>query len=136
MNDYTAIPWPRDADFRLSAHFQRRELECPCCYQLTLDPILLLALEELRRLAGGARIHVTSGYRCTPHNTAVGGVPNSQHLVGRAADIAVLTLTLSQLADCAHACYWFRRGGIGPCRRRTALHVDVRDTGPERWTEP
>lgn len=34
-------------------------------------------------------IHVTSGYRSAEVNRAAGGVPNSLHLVGRAADLIV-----------------------------------------------
>ena len=44
-------------------------------------------LEPLRRRAG--RVIVTSGYRCQELNKAVGGVWNSQHLKGEAADIFV-----------------------------------------------
>ena len=43
-----------------------------------LDPI---------RCRYGAPIIVTSGYRCPALNTAVGGVANSHHIVGCAADI-------------------------------------------------
>ena len=51
-----------------------------------LDP----AREQL-----GLPIKVTSGHRCPPKNKAVGGVENSQHLRGEAADI-VLVATGSQ----------------------------------------
>ena len=44
-------------------------------------------LEPLRRSVG--RVIVTSGYRCQELNKAVGGVWNSQHLKGEAADIFV-----------------------------------------------
>ena len=44
-------------------------------------------LEPLRRRVG--RVIVTSGYRCQKLNKAVGGVWNSQHLKGEAADIFV-----------------------------------------------
>lgn len=44
-------------------------------------------LEPLRRRMG--RVIVTSGYRCQELNKAVGGVWNSQHLKGEAADIFV-----------------------------------------------
>ena len=44
-------------------------------------------LEPLRRRVG--RVIVTSGYRCQEPNKAVGGVWNSQHLKGEAADIFV-----------------------------------------------
>ena len=44
-------------------------------------------LEPLRRRVG--RVIVTSGYRCQELNKAVGGVWNSQHRKGEAADIFV-----------------------------------------------
>jgi Ulp1 family protease len=37
----------------------------------------------------GAAIHVNSGYRSPAVNKAVGGVRNSQHSLGEAADITV-----------------------------------------------
>lgn len=43
-------------------------------------------LDPLRE-AWGAPITVNSGYRCPALNKAVGGVANSQHLTGKAADI-------------------------------------------------
>jgi uncharacterized protein YcbK (DUF882 family) len=43
-------------------------------------------LEPAREKLGGPII-VNSGYRCERHNREVGGVANSQHLRGEAADI-------------------------------------------------
>lgn len=43
-------------------------------------------LDPLRE-AWGAPVTVTSGYRCQALNKAVGGVKNSQHMLGQAADI-------------------------------------------------
>ena len=43
-------------------------------------------LEPLREHFGEA-VYVTSGYRCPRLNSAVGGVANSQHMRGEAADI-------------------------------------------------
>jgi len=34
-------------------------------------------------------IHISSGYRCTALNKAVGGAPKSQHMKGQAADIYI-----------------------------------------------
>lgn len=44
---------------------------------------------EPARTAFGAPIYVSSGYRCTELNRAVGGKPTSQHLRGEAADLQV-----------------------------------------------
>jgi len=48
-----------------------------------------LAVEVLQpiREAWGQPIVITSGYRCPALNKAVGGVKNSQHVLGQAADI-------------------------------------------------
>ena len=45
-------------------------------------------LEPLR-VAMGRPIRISSGYRCEKLNKAVGGVYNSQHLKGQAADIDI-----------------------------------------------
>ena len=47
-----------------------------------------MVLDPLRRLAG-MPIIITSGYRCQRLNKLVGGVPNSWHKIGCAADIRV-----------------------------------------------
>ena len=46
-------------------------------------------LEPLREHFGEP-IYISSGYRCPQLNRAVGGVPNSQHMRGEAADICCL----------------------------------------------
>lgn len=45
-------------------------------------------LEPLRKYYGGP-IRITSGFRSMALNQAVGGVGNSQHLLGEAADLSV-----------------------------------------------
>ena len=45
-------------------------------------------LQPLRD-AMGEPIKIGSGYRCTKLNKAVGGVSNSQHLTGQAADLCI-----------------------------------------------
>ena len=53
----------------------------------TMLTILAEQLLDPIRRRYGAPIIVTSGYRCPALNTAVGGVANSHHIVGCAADI-------------------------------------------------
>ncbi|NLM71403.1 MAG: peptidase M15 [Synergistaceae bacterium] len=74
-------------DLKISEHFALREFECRCCRRVMLSPALLVRLEALRAL-WGKPVVITSGYRCPSHNQTVGGVPNSLHTKGRAADIA------------------------------------------------
>ena len=58
----------------------------PRAAQRMLTILVEQLLDPIRRRYG-APIIVTSGYRCPALNTAVGGVTNSHHIVGCAADI-------------------------------------------------
>lgn len=72
--------------------FGEREFACKCCGQLPpamRDNIVALVdnvLDPAREEFGGP-VSVNSGYRCPKHNLAVGGVVNSQHMKGEAADV-------------------------------------------------
>lgn len=113
----------------LSKHFSRHEFACPCgCGFDTVDAELLDVLERAR--AAFARpIIITSGARCHSHNLVVGGQLDSQHLVGKAADIAVKGMGASLVAN--HFIDWFPgRYGIG--RYDGWTHIDVRH-GRARW---
>ncbi len=108
-------------DAPVSEHFRRREFECPCCGGLRLSPELIRRLEALRA-AWGRPVRITSGYRCAPHNRAVGGVPNSRHLRGRAADLACPAPELGRLAALARAAGFVE---IRPHPERGFLHLGV-----------
>lgn len=62
---------------------------------LVLDPV---------REESYSPIVITSGYRCKELNTAIGGVGNSQHQEGLAADIIAINLNLKSLYNlcCKH----------------------------------
>lgn len=72
--------------------FKDEEMRCKCCGALptpikeNIKALVDNVLDPVREKLGKA-INVTSGYRCPKHNRAVGGVTNSQHLQGEAADI-------------------------------------------------
>lgn len=51
------------------------------------------AMEEVREICGGRAITIHSGYRNPAVNRAVGGVTNSDHALGLAADFTVAGLT-------------------------------------------
>lgn len=68
-------------------HFKKEEFICPCCGSVGngIATSLVQMLETLRDKYGATVI--TSGYRCPNYNKEVGGVSNSAHLRGQAADI-------------------------------------------------
>ena len=72
--------------------FKEKEFACKCCGQLpplareNVKALVSEVLDPVREKLG-MPIVVNSGYRCEKHNKDVGGVRNSQHLRGEAADI-------------------------------------------------
>ena len=97
----------------LSPHFSKKELACRCCGRLMVDRRLIDALEALRQLAG-VPIVIHAGYRCPAHNREVGGVPNSEHTGGLAADIHIPGLSLQQMYDMASEVPQFAQAGLAP----------------------
>ncbi len=72
----------------MSQYFSEKELACRCgCGAVGMKPIFLDMLDALR-LAYNRPIILNSAFRCEKKNREVGGAPDSQHLLGLAADIA------------------------------------------------
>ena len=118
----------------LSTNFDREEFECTCgCHKVAIKLRLIAALQSLRDRVG-VPITITSGYRCMEHNRKVGGVKNSRHVSGEAADIHIHGMTAKEMYGHALAIYEFRNGGIGIYPQRKFIHVDVRDKAA-RWAE-
>jgi uncharacterized protein YcbK (DUF882 family) len=114
----------------LSAHFSKAELACRCCGELSIEQGLIDALEQLRSLAG-TEVLIHDGYRCPPHNQEVGGVTDSEHTRGLAADVGIPGLSLQQMYELALQIPTFAKGGIG-VYDGGFLHLDVRPYAA-RW---
>lgn len=111
---------------RLSRNFTQDEFACPCCGQAEVDRHLVFQLQKLRN-SFGLPIVITSGYRCEAHNRAVGGSERSQHLLGKAVDIATSHLPgheKHRLLTFIFRMNTFTGVGVGGGK----LHVDVRRT--------
>jgi putative chitinase len=89
--------------------------------------ILLMCAEfDKIRAAWGQPLGVTSGYRPEPINREVGGVPGSQHVLGKALDIYPIDGRLDAFYQ------WISRrwsGGLGDGRNKGFAHLDMRDGG-------
>lgn len=83
------------------------------------------ALED----AAGFPLKVTSGYRDSKHNEAVGGAKGSQHIHGNAFDIDVSGLSIEQRQDLIRKARAAGFSGIGVYNN--ALHFDV--GGDRAW---
>lgn len=120
-----------------SAHFTRAELDCRCGCPTPPTVATNLQdtavhLEELRRANGGP-LHIDDAYRCPTRNTAVGGVKDSQHLLGKAVDVSAAGIGVAQLAKLAEEVPAFFNGGIGQYPGEDFVHVDWR-VGAARWS--
>ena len=112
-----------------SEHFSKSEFACHCgCGFDSVSPELVSVLEDVRTHFD-APVKINSGCRCEKHNAKVGGVPNSQHVQGIAADIVVTGINNNRVADYLEGKYP-DRCGIG--RYSSFTHIDVRQA-KARW---
>lgn len=106
---------------QIGRYFKEHEMECKCgCCKTVFDAGLIRKLDALREDLDRPII-INSGYRCAKHNKAVGGSPNSQHLLGKAADIRCTGVTPEELARYAE-----KHGFDGIGLYTWGIHVDVR----------
>lgn len=108
-----------------STHFSDGELSCHHCGVNGAVQDLLDALEAFRSKVG-APVIVNCAYRCPVHNASVGGVPGSQHVLGRAADVQVAGKTARELYDLALQVPAIK--GLGVNDYDEYLHLDVRQS--------
>ena len=90
-------------------------------------------LVDVLNEAGITAEEINCGYRCPKHNAEVGGVPNSQHVDGSAADVDAGGSGVEILARVFEG---LRADGVGRYFDDNFVHVDVRDgrkDGGYRW---
>ncbi|MBQ0983914.1 peptidoglycan-binding protein [Streptomyces sp. F63] len=85
-------------------------------------------LEALRHALGDQPIRVTSGFRSTACNNAVGGSSNSRHLYGDAADLGASPHSLCTLAKAARNHGFNGILGPGYPGHNDHIHVDHRSS--------
>ena len=84
----------------------------------------------------GHPIVVSSGYRCEALNEAVGGVKNSYHRLGMAADIYPVRGGLEALYDCIKTLFMQGKIGLSECyidRKKGFIHVAYDNGGFNVW---
>lgn len=119
---------------KCSTNFRVNEFSCKgtgCCKTVKLDMELVKILQNIRDNFNQP-VTVTSGYRCPTHNKAVGGVSNSYHTKGQAADIVVKNVSPTEVAKYAESigvlgigCYTGSDGNF--------VHIDTREKKAFWW---
>lgn len=119
----------KDGNKRLSANFKVEEFACKDGSDyLLIDTELVKLLQKIRDHFGKA-VTINSAYRNAAYNKKVGGVSNSQHVLGYAADIVIKGIAPKAVAQYAEF-LMPSRGGIG--LYRTFTHIDTR-ASRSRW---
>ena len=132
MVEINAYSKAKDGNKKLSANFRVKEFACADGSDAVLvAPRLVMVLQSIRSHFGAA-VTISSGYRTPQHNAKVGGVTDSQHCYGTAADITVRGKTPAQVAAYAREIMpdW---GGVGVYAKQGFCHVDVREAKAD-WT--
>lgn len=121
---------PKTDRSKLSKNFKLSEFACngkSCCSEVLFAPEVIERLQWMRDRCKKP-ITLYSGYRCAKHNKEVGGVSQSKHILGLAADLKIPDgMTLSEFAALAESA-GFR--GVLKYTERDFVHVDVRETKP------
>ena len=124
---------------KLTKNFSIAEFQCKSGAQMPDD-----VRQNIQKLANSLQvlrdylkrpITINSAYRSPEHNAKIGGVRNSQHVLGRAADITVQGMTTRQVASEIKkliASGQMLQGGVGVYP--TFVHYDIRKTRA-RWSK-
>lgn len=124
MVEINAYSLKKDGNKNLSEHFKVKEFACKDGSDTVFVARELPMVCEYIRMRCNKGITINSGYRTPAHNKKEGGVDDSQHLYGTAADLKKPTgITPAKMAAIAREIMpdW---GGVGIYD--WGIHVDVR----------
>ena len=122
---------------KLTTNFSLEEFKCKDGSDIPNDvlPNIIELAKNLQFLRDylGKSITINSGYRSPKYNAKIGGVKNSQHVKGKAADIVVKGMTPKEVALVIEGLIEkgkMKQGGIGIYPNFT--HYDIRGI-KARW---
>ena len=130
-------PIPNNVDEQLTKNFRLKEFHSKDGSPMprsVYNNVKKLAVElQKLRDAWMSPVTINSGYRSIEYNDKIGGVPNSNHTKGLAADIVVQGLSAKDVHD-SIANYieekYVKDGGLG--KYKTFTHYDIGDKR-SRW---
>ena len=113
----------KDGSVKLSANLTVKEFRCnDGSDRIKIDSALPPILQQIRDHFN-APVHINSAYRTPAYNAKVGGVSNSYHVKGMAADIVVSGVSSKRVAQYAET---LNCGGIGWYEGKKFVHIDTR----------
>lgn len=126
--------YKRGSEAKLSENFKVSEFLCHgggCCAEGKIDDKLVEILQKIRDHFGKP-VHISSAYRCQTWNKQVGGVSNSYHCFGQAADIKVEDTAPAEVAKYAESIGVLGIGLYETDADGHFVHVDTR-TAKSFW---
>lgn len=128
---------PKADNMKLTKNFSKSEFDSKDGAEMPKDVLnnvkILAENLQVLRDAIGKPIKINSGYRSKSHNKNIGGSRNSQHLLGKAADIVVKGMTSKTVLKIIENLILtkdMQDGGIGYYSNFT--HYDIRQN-KSRW---
>ena len=122
----------------MTKNFQKSEFDCKCGCEMPDDVLVNITklANQLQYIRDNVAMPITinSAYRCEAHNKSIGGSKNSQHILGKAADIVVNgydpSLEIHPLIEELINEGQILQGGLGDYKNFT--HYDIRKN-KARW---
>ena len=122
---------------KLTNNFNKAEFDCKCGCEMPKEVLIniqkLANQLQILRNKVGVSVKINSAYRCIKHNKSIGGVSNSQHVLGKASDVVINGFKASKTFDLISELINdgnMLQGGLGAYNSFT--HYDIRKT-KARW---
>ena len=125
---------------KLTNNFSKAEFDCSCNCEMPKEVLIniqkLANQLQILRNKVGVSVKINSAYRCVKHNANLKpkpGAKNSQHILGKAADIVISGFKASKTFDLISELINegdMLQGGLGAYNSFT--HYDIRKT-KARW---
>ncbi len=119
------VLYSKSGNYQISRHLRSTELMCKCSYDdckfISITNEAINSFEKTR-LEYGLPIYVTSGHRCFLHNSDVGGVINSNHVLGDALDLSPSDGNIEKLIEIARKNWKY----VLPYKDNGFIHCDNR----------
>ena len=122
---------------KLTNNFNKAEFDCKCGCEMPKEVLIniqkLANQLQILRNKVGVSVKINSAYRCIKHNKSIGGVSNSQHVLGKASDVVINGFKASKTFDLISDLINdgdMLQGGLGAYNSFT--HYDTRKT-KARW---
>ena len=122
---------------KLTNNFNKAEFDCKCGCEMPKEVLIniqkLANQLQILRNKVGVSVKINSAYRCIKHNKSIGGVSNSQHVLGKASDVVINGFKAAKTFDLISELINngdMLQGGLGAYNSFT--HYDIRKT-KARW---